>query len=173
VASLGHLAVGLAAARFVTPKGASRRKFWAHGVVLMGLSMWPDFDVIGFPLGIRYADPLGHRGAAHSFVFAIFTGIVVGLLARWMKAPAIKAAIVATLVVASHPVLDAFTDGGLGVALFWPFSNERIFWPWQPIPVAPIGLGFFSRRGLECAITELLMFLPLWIYALRPRRANP
>jgi hypothetical protein len=47
------------------------------------------------------------------------------------------------------------TDGGLGVAFFAPFHNERYFFPWRPIAVSPIGMGFFSERGLEVIISEL------------------
>jgi inner membrane protein len=60
----------------------------------------------------------------------------------------------------SHAVLDAFTDGGLGVAFFAPFSNERYFFPFTPIRVSPIGAGFFSPRGMETLRNELL-----WVWA--------
>jgi membrane-bound metal-dependent hydrolase YbcI (DUF457 family) len=39
----------------------------------------------------------------------------------------------------SHPLLDALTNGGRGVALLSPFSNHRYFFPWRPIEVSPIG----------------------------------
>lgn len=73
-------------------------------------------------------------------------------------------------VVLSHALLDALTDGGLGVALFWPLSDERIFFPWRPIPVAPIGRRFFTtERGLLVAATELAWSLPLLLFALWPK----
>ena len=78
--------------------------------------------------------------------------------------------LLSTAVIASHGLLDAMTDGGLGVALLWPISNHRYFAPWRPIPVAPIGARMLSGRGLEVVTTELLYFLPLLIYALWPRR---
>ena len=56
----------------------------------------------------------------------------------------------------SHGVLDAMTNGGLGVAFFAPFHNERYFFPWTPIRVSPIGVGFFSARGLATLRSELL-----------------
>jgi hypothetical protein len=73
----------------------------------------------------------------------------------------------AAVVVASHPLLDILTDGGLGCALFWPFDDTRYFAPWRPIPVAPIGLAFFSPFGLTVAIWEAVIFAPLWWYAFR------
>jgi inner membrane protein len=39
------------------------------------------------------------------------------------------------------PLLDMLTNGGLGIAVFSPFSRERFFFPVQPIPVSPIGLS--------------------------------
>lgn len=60
-----------------------------------------------------------------------------------------------TLVTLSHPLLDMLTDGGLGVALFAPFSGRRYFLPWRPVEVSPIGVGFFSQRGLEVLASEV------------------
>ena len=61
------------------------------------------------------------------------------------------------LAMASHGLFDAFTNGGLGVALLAPFSNERFFFPWQPIEVSPLGLSrIFSARGVEVLASELL-----------------
>src|ERR1019366_3863980 len=45
----------------------------------------------------------------------------------------------------THPLLDALTDGGSGVMLLFPFSEDRLFFPWRPIHVSPLGvLRFFS-----------------------------
>jgi inner membrane protein len=58
-------------------------------------------------------------------------------------------------------VLDAFTDGGLGVAFFSPFSDQRFFFPWRPIAVSPIGVtGFFNHRTWLVLRSELL-----WVVA--------
>jgi inner membrane protein len=114
-------------------------------------SMLPDADVIGFGFGIRYGDLLGHRGLSHSLLFAVLTGMVVGRMHGGSAATSIYFA----LVTASHGVLDAFTDGGLGVAFFSPFDSHRYFFPWRPIEVSPIGPGFFSPRGLRVLASEL------------------
>jgi inner membrane protein len=49
------------------------------------------------------------------------------------------------------------TDGGLGVAFFAPFDDTRYFFPFRPIKVSPIGLSFFSARGLDVIWSELLL----------------
>jgi inner membrane protein len=170
MASVGHVLVGTAAARFAR---TGQRTIWtpfSAAVVWSTLSLLPDADVIGFSLGVRYEDPWGHRGATHSFAFAVMVSGAVWVVARVARLPALRTALLALAVVASHPLLDTLTDGGLGCALLWPFSNERFFAPWTPLPVAPIGRDFFSRRGLEVAAVEVAMMFPLLLYTVWPRR---
>jgi inner membrane protein len=169
MASIGHVMVGAAATRFA--RGGQRPAWspFSAGVVWSFLSLLPDADVIGFPLGVAYADPWGHRGATHSFVFALLVSALVWLVARTARLPATRTALIALAVVASHPLLDTLTDGGLGCALLWPFSDRRFFAPWTPLPVAPIGLAFLSSRGLQVALAELVLLSPLLLYTLWPR----
>ena len=164
MASLGHVAVGLAAARVY---GEGHRPSWRSAAAWSALSVLPDIDVIGFPLGVRYQDPWGHRGATHSFAFAVVVGVAAGLIGRWFKRPAWRTTLFATVVLATHPILDTMTDGGLGCALFWPLDLTRYFGPWRPIQVAPIGLAFLSPYGAIVATSEIVLFLPLFVFALR------
>lgn len=161
MASILHVAVGLAAGRL----HAGRPRL-LPALAFSALSMLPDADVVMFRLGFAYSHPLGHRGASHSVAFAAACGLVALAVSRgaWRTAGLVW------LVVLSHPLLDALTSGGLGVGLLWPLSPERFFAPWRPIPVAPIGWGFLSARGLEVALAELLPSLPLVLYALWPSR---
>jgi inner membrane protein len=170
VASVGHVIVGAAAARF-SRKG--QRTIWAPfsaGVVWSGLSLLPDADVVGFRLGVPYEAPWGHRGATHSFAFAIGVSLVAYVVAKAARFDARRTALLVLAVVASHPLLDTLTDGGLGCALLWPFSDERFFAPWTPLPVAPIGRAFLSAEGLRVAAFEIVALCPLLLYALVPRR---
>jgi inner membrane protein len=130
-------------------------------------AMLPDIDVLGFAFGVRYGDVLGHRGLTHSVAFALCVGFAVVKLwfreaeastRRWLGLAAYF-----FVVTASHGVLDALTDGGLGVAFFAPFDARRYFFPWRPIEVSPIGLGFFSGRGLEVFASE---FVWVWLPSL-------
>jgi inner membrane protein len=160
----------MAAARF---DRAGRRATWhafSTAVVWSGVSLLPDADVVGFRLGVRYEDTWGHRGATHSFVFALAVSVAAWGIAKLARLPARRTALLALAVVASHPLLDTLTDGGLGCALLWPFSTERFFAPWTPLPVAPIGRGFISSEGLRVALAELALLAPFWLYAVWPRR---
>jgi len=77
-------------------------------------------------------------------------------------ASTVQAAVFVFVCAASHPLLDAMTSGGLGVALAWPWSEQRFFAPWRPIRVSPFAPQFFSTRGLATLLSELRwVWLPL------------
>lgn len=174
MASLGHVIVGWAAGRAVSARPQPFGSRLVGTTMLIGLSMLPDADVVMFAFGVPYSDPFGHRGASHSFTFALIIGLLAAFVVRatgkkiW--GGPLPALLLVSVVVASHPALDALTDGGLGCALYWPFDATRHFYSWLPIPVAPIGQRFFSGWGLRVALTELLYFSPLLLYALWPQR---
>jgi inner membrane protein len=168
MASIGHVVVGMAAARFSRQGQATTWSPFGAAVLWSGLSLLPDIDVFGFRLGVQYGDPWGHRGATHSLVFALGISVMALAVAKAGRLPGLRTALITLGVVASHPLLDTLTDGGLGCALLWPFSNERFFAPWTPLPVAPIGRAFLSRGGFRVAATELIAFSPLLAYALWP-----
>jgi inner membrane protein len=120
-------------------------------------SVIPDLDVIGFEFGIKYDDMLGHRGFTHSIFFAVVLAALVTLtLFQNHHGSRLVIFLFLFLSTLSHSVLDALTNGGLGVGFFAPFSNKRFFFPYRPIEVSPIGISsFFSRRGLEVVLSEL------------------
>jgi len=136
------------------------------------LSLAPDLDVIAFRFGIRYSAPFGHRGAAHSILVALVLASVAAFATPltadgWTRS---RLWLLCAVVAVSHGMLDTLTDGGLGIALFWPFSNRRYFAPWTPIPVAPIGARMFTPRGVRVVLIEALQFAPLLVWSLWPRR---
>lgn len=169
MASIGHVAVGMALGRHEAGR-ASTRRLVASMVLFSALALLPDADVIAFKLGIPYSAPWGHRGATHSLVFAAMVAVGVLGVARLLRLPPGRTALLTLLAVGSHGLLDALTDGGLGAALLWPFSNDRLFAPVRPLPVAPIGTRMFSSRGLYVVAVEFIAFLPFWAYSLWPRR---
>jgi inner membrane protein len=95
-------------------------------------SVVPDLDVIGFRLGIVYGDFWGNRGFTHSLVFAAVLAGGFTLISLWWEVHDIgRFALFGYLFLAgaSHGVLDAMTNGGLGLAFFSPFDNTRYFLP--------------------------------------------
>ncbi|HTB31581.1 MAG TPA: metal-dependent hydrolase, partial [Bacteroidia bacterium] len=98
--------------------------FWILSVVC---AVIPDADVIGFKFNIAYGSTFGHRGFTHSIFFALVMGFIAALIftkvASAYKKQSWKFVLYFFLVTLSHPLLDACTTGGLGVAFFSPFSN--------------------------------------------------
>lgn len=170
MASIGHIAVGMAAARVYSPGPRPWRRLITSMCGWSALSLLPDLDVVGFRFGIKYADAWGHRGASHSLAMALVIALVLATLAPLLRRQPQRTFVVAALVVASHPLLDILTTGGLGCALWWPFDLHRYFDPWRPIPVAPLGGRFFSDAGLRVALVELVLFSPVFLFALWPRK---
>jgi len=133
-------------------------RFW---VLLVLCGILPDLDAIGLRMGVAYGGLWGHRGLTHSLPFAAIVSLLVVCLAfrgqkllspRWWALWAMF-----FLVMVAHDVLDAMTDGGLGVAFFSPFDTTRYFLPWRPLAVSPIGLRcFLTNRGLHVILNECL-----------------
>lgn len=127
-------------------------------------SILPDFDVLAFRFGIPYSSQWGHRGFTHSLFFAASMSIAFAyLFSSRLEISRAKAFLFLFIAMASHGALDMFTDGGLGIALLWPFDHTRYFWPFQVIKVSPIGMGFFSDWGLRTLISE---FFWIWLPSL-------
>jgi inner membrane protein len=125
-------------------------------------SALPDLDVIGLYFGIQYSDVWGHRGMTHSVVFAaLLAGILVGVWYRSRPAAGMAGLFLYFfLCTASHGVLDAMTNGGLGVAFFSPFDTTRYFFPLRPVLVSPIGVSeFFTEYGVRILASEAI-----WIW---------
>lgn len=137
-----------------------------HRLAIAGivLSMLPDADVMAFRLGIPYVSPFGHRGISHSLLAAALTALLVSLAFRHVRIGWARAYAFLFVAMASHGLLDAFTTGGEGVALLWPFSDARFFAPWRMIRVSPIGVApIFSARGITVLVSELTW---VWVPAL-------
>jgi inner membrane protein len=169
-----HAVVGASVGQAGRPSAWNRWPFWWVATLC---SIAPDADVIGFSMGIHYGDLWGHRGMTHSLLFAALLGMAVAVLGGCTRNDRWKAATLLFLVTASHGVLDAMTNGGLGVAFFSPFDTTRYFLPWRPVVVSPIGiLGLAPARGFHILWTEIVwMWVPTMavavaIWALRRSR---
>jgi inner membrane protein len=153
-------AIAAVAVGGVAVAGPSRLTIWGLGALC---SVLPDLDVISFYFGLSYDHVLGHRGLSHSLLFAAGLASIVAVLVHrtWTAIPFTKLWAFFFLATASHGLLDAMTNGGLGVAFFAPFSDARYFLPWRPIVVSPISIrAFVGPRGLQVMWSEIG-----WIWA--------
>jgi inner membrane protein len=137
-----------------------RRKDWRFWCLVVACSILPDVDSLGFHMGVPYGALWGHRGMTHSLLFAAMLAVCLTARFGGVHRERWRLAVLLFVITASHGVLDAMTDGGLGVAFFSPLNPQRYFFPWRPIHVSPIGLRvFFTGRGLRILRNEIL-----WIW---------
>jgi inner membrane protein len=133
-------------------------EFWALGAFC---AVIPDADVLAFKFGIPYEIMWGHRGITYSLSFAVLLSLWVWFaFYRQEKLRTLHGALILLffiLATASHAILDAMTTGGLGIAFFAPFHNERYFLAFRPIAVSPIGIkNFFSEWGWRVVKSEFI-----------------
>jgi inner membrane protein len=154
-----HSFFAVALGRIFFPRERVPARFWVLAALCAAL---PDADVLAFWFGIPYGDVFGHRGFTHSLLFALLLGL--GVVAVFFRESPRRTALVVFffLATASHGLLDALTNGGLGVAFFAPFMGDRYFFPFRPVEVSPIGIRpFFSSDGLSVILSELVwVWLP-------------
>jgi inner membrane protein len=124
-------------------------RFW----VVAGLAVaLPDLDAALRPFGNLEAEQLfgGHRGLTHSIPFAMaLSAMIVQLRVMgpgWIGSK-LSFWIWLTLAIASHGVLDTFTQYGEGVALLAPISWHQFKSSWTPL-----GTGGACRGMLDCAM---------------------
>jgi inner membrane protein len=174
---LTHPAVPLALGVAYGQRYVSRRLLLAG----VGASILPDIDSLGLRLGIPYEHTFGHRGLSHSILFALLLAVSAAFLYRTLRASPTAVFAVVLISCASHGLLDALTNGGLGVAFLSPLSNDRYFLPWRPLAVSPLDIDlFFSEWGLRVLRSEAVcVWLPcallggLGFLIRREPKANP
>ena len=149
---LGHTIVGYTIAK-VGGVRLNKKVLW----MATALAFFPDADIILHNLGVSYDSVWGHRGFSHSLTFAFIMGILFSFPFknnRW------QIALIFSLSIASHGVIDAMTTGGRGIAFFWPLENGRYFLPWRFIKVSPMSLTrFISDWGWHVIKSELTYVL--------------
>jgi inner membrane protein len=159
--AVAALSIGSCFYRTTIPK-----RVWLAGALC---SVIPDMDAIGFRFGVPYSDFWGHRGFTHSLVFAaLLAGAVTLVFQHTVGITRVSLFTYVFAATASHGLLDAMTNGGLGVAFFSPFDNQRYFLPWHPIRVSPIAVSrLFSPRSIGILKTEMVwIWLPAAVFAL-------
>lgn len=145
---------------------AFKNQISARRIIILSIifSIVPDLDGIGFQLGIKYNSLFGHRGFSHSIFFLVITAIIfIFLTSSKIKMKRKSFLLLFTnffSIGCLHILLDMMTNGGLGIALFSPFSNQRFFFSWRPIEVSSIlPKYFFELNGLQVIKFELLYLI--------------
>jgi len=167
--SIGHIAVGMAAGQGTA---GERRHRLAWILWLVAVSCLADLDLIAGLAQVPHNTLLGHRGISHSLGFSVLAGIASAAVApRWGRGRWVGG-VVGFLTYASHLTLDCLNVGSVGVPWLWPLSPTYYSLPWAPIPAVISAHDFLTPRGLPVLAAELVLFSPLWLYALLGRTAT-
>lgn len=123
-----HAIVGAGLGNLCIPQ----RRRWLFWALVILLPVTPDLDAFSKS---AYGSITGHRGFTHSLVFAALVGVMTAFLVhRALRVKLWALSVLFFAVTASHSILDMFTDGGFGIPLLWPVTDQR-FGPYGPIRV--------------------------------------
>jgi inner membrane protein len=76
----------------------------------------------------------------------------------------VSVCVLTSVAVLSHGFLDTATNGGLGVGLLLPFSEERYFLPFRPIEVSPFDPATFVGEAARVLSSEVRwVWIPLLV----------
>ena len=161
--TVGHSLVGLSIAALTLPKGRSLTWYLLVVHLFILFANLPDLPLPGW----------GHANyeVSHSFFVTMLFASTLGLLAL---VPGVDSAIGFRVLVfwslawLSHMVLDAMYNHGLGIGVFWPFSEAHLVLPvpwfetltWPP----------FTEHNRNVFATELAFYGTLLILCLLLRR---
>lgn len=124
----------------------------------------PDVDwVVRHVFRAPEASIYAHRGAAHSLFAALAAGLVAACFHKHLKVRALTAAVVVAAGMASHGLLDMFTDSGRGVAYLWPVSSVRLFADWRPLHSVPVHMAhLISGLSVRLVVELRQLIFPMF-----------
>jgi len=122
---------------------------------------------LSYLFSIDEQHPFGHRGMAHSGVFALTLALAV--MTIYYRRPKLSQLqwwgyyIWFFLMTLSHGLFDALVDSSLGVAFFWPLNTQRYVFAWRPLMDVPIQFSalfsfqFWHAQWIECQFFSFLL----------------
>ncbi len=172
---VAHGLLGAAVAIAVTEQSRSLR--WKLLLTGALLAICPDFD---YALNwLRISGGGWHHGFTHSIVFALAVGLLMSTVVGERK---LRSFILFSGATVSHTLLDFMITESRGVALWWPFSDQRyrLRVP-NPIDYTWNDTSFWEivMEVLRISLTELIIFGPILVVVvlvkrllLNPRRSS-
>jgi len=158
---IAHLGAGYAIYHYYKHRlPQDRRHFWIFPlqlVLVIGLSMLPDLDVIP---ALLFKDMKAyHNNFSHSLIFAVpITLIIAGIFYRIYRSNFWLWFLICLVSYDLHVIMDALT-AERGVMMFWPLSQNRFVSPIRIFYGLRWGLGWFSLWHLWTIFTESLFVI--------------
>ncbi|MBX2862468.1 MAG: metal-dependent hydrolase [Leptolyngbyaceae cyanobacterium MAG.088] len=155
---IAHAVSGYAIVRGIAPSRVY--KLWPLALYAVFVAIAADFDFV--PHIVAGIDT--HRGFTHSLAFAIaFSVIVSRLMSQRTSTKWVRLFTLTLMIYGSHLLLDFFTQGGSGVPLLWPVSNQTFQAAFPLFPAVHHSNGVFDSIHLiflsfELAYTVILLW---------------
>jgi inner membrane protein len=168
--STGHYLTGLSIGILCLPKKSTRVHQIVHLYVFTFLSIIPDLQLPGWGHGAKYYFSHSLYVNLSLILILLIPFVLLPGLRRWVGGwPVLIGAPLAWL---SHLLLDSFYNTGIGIAIYWPFSDARLILsiPWLSLSQGP--LYPLSLVNLKIVAIETITFLPLLILAIFIRKSN-
>lgn len=172
---IAHLGAGYAIYSYYKDRlPPDQRRFWKFPlqlVMVVGLSMLPDLDVIP---AILFRDMRAyHNNFSHSLLFAVPVALLVaGIIHRIYRSNFWLWFWICLVSYDLHVVMDALT-AERGVMMFWPLSPNRFASPIKLFLGLQWGLGWFSIWHLWTILTEsLFAFFVIGVVQYLAKRRN-
>jgi membrane-bound metal-dependent hydrolase YbcI (DUF457 family) len=158
---IAHLGVGYTIYRYYKDKlPVDQRHLWKFPfqmIMLTGLSMLPDLDVIP-AITFKHMKAY-HNNFSHSLLFAVPVAfLIAGLFHRLYQSNFWLWFLICLISYDAHIIMDMMT-AERGVMLFWPLTQNRFASPIKIFYGLQWGLGWFSIWHLWTIFTESLFVL--------------
>jgi len=132
------------------------------------LSICPDFDYL--LNWFRISGGGWHHGFTHSILFAISVGLITAMV---LGERHVRSVILYSAVTVSHTLLDFMMTESRGVALWWPFTDQRyklrlpnpIDYTWSSTSLREATFDLF-----RISLVEVMIFAPLLLVVLLLKR---
>ena len=171
---VGHALVGIAV--YISATGKKRLSLKEIAGLFI-LSNIPDVD---YPLSLTFPSLFGERHTyTHSLGILLFSAVLILIYLKfnhkWLcyfsGQTFKKCTFIVISVIASHLLLDLFTEDGSiprGLMLFWPISYAYYISPWEILPGIAHGSyeELLSLQNLRTVLIEVFIFVPVcWLFA--------
>ena len=158
---IAHLGAGYAIYHYYKHRlPQDQRRFWKFPlqlVLVIGLSMLPDLDIIP---AILFKDMKAyHNNFSHSLIIAVPVALIIaGIFHRIYRSNFWLWFLICLVSYDLHIIMDALT-AERGVMMLWPLSQNRFASPGKLFFGLHWGLGWFSLWHLWTIFTESLFVI--------------
>jgi inner membrane protein len=164
---VAHALLGASVAAGLCPSSQARQ--WQPLLIGAFLGICPDFDY--FLNWMQISGGGWHHGFTHSIAFAFLLGLITVVISRSWK---VRSLILFCAAAVSHTLLDFLITESRGVALWWPFTDQR-YKVRLPNPIdytwSSASLLKASFDVLKISLIELMIFAPIFLVVVLVRRA--